>query len=221
MTTATDDDRKQDKDGQKRSPGGSLLEFVLIVVVALGLALGIQAFLVKPFRIPSGSMEPTLAIGQRVLVSRVNYHFADPDRGDIVVFKPPKGADQDGGICGVPNFSPQQRGEPCPAPTKAQSNQNFIKRIVAVPGDRIRIQAGRVVINGKLQKEPFLPRNFVGACEVCSLPKEITIPPDHFFMMGDNREHSADSRYWGPVPRDQLIGQAFFTYWPPKRIGIP
>jgi len=221
MTSATDEDRKKDGDGEKRSAGASVLEFVLIVVVALGLALGIQAFLVKPFRIPSGSMEPTLDIGQRVLVSRVNYHFSDPDRGDIVVFKPPAGADQDGGTCGVPNFSVGQ-GQPCPTPTKKRSKQNFIKRIVALPGDRISIRNGRVILNGKLQKEPFIrPPSPAEGCEVCNLPKEIKIPPDHFFMMGDNRGASADSRFWGPVPRDQLIGQAFFTYWPPKRIGVP
>ena len=216
MTTAQDEDREH-KDGDKRSPGGSLLEFVLIVVVALGLALGIQAFLVKPFRIPSGSMEPTLDIGQRVLVSRVNYHVSDPDRGDVVVFKPPAGADSDRNECGVPNFEPPSRAQACPRPTRERSDQNFIKRIVGLPGDRLKVMGGRVYIDGKLQKEPFIQPD--DACDICNLPKEIKIPPDHFFMMGDNRGASADSRYWGPVPEDQLIGQAFFTYWPPKRIG--
>jgi signal peptidase I len=216
MTTAQDEDRNHKEEGG-RSAGGSALEFVLIIVVALGLALGIQAFLVKPFRIPSGSMEPTLDIGQRVLVSRVNYHVSDPDRGDVVVFKPPAGADDNRNECGVPGFEPPARGQACPKPTKDRSDQNFIKRIVGVPGDRLKVMAGRVYIDGKLQKEPFIQPD--EACDICNLPKEITVPPGHFFMMGDNRGASADSRFWGPVPEDQLIGQAFFTYWPPKRLG--
>ena len=202
-------DEEQDK--AKRSGAGSVLELFLIVAVALGLALGIQAFLVKPFRIPSASMEPTLDIGQRVLVSRVNYHFSDPDRQDVVVFKPPKGADEN--LCGAT----RQPQRPCPKPTPGKSKENFIKRIVAVPGDRLKVLRSHVYINGKEQKEPFA--RFDSTCDICELPREIVIPPDHFFMMGDNRGESADSRYWGPVPRDNLIGQAFFTYWPPKRIG--
>jgi signal peptidase I len=215
MTTAQDEDRDQKEGGDGRSGVGSVVEFFLIVVVALGLALGIQAFLVKPFRIPSASMEPTLDIGQRVLVSRVNYHVSEPDRGDVVVFKPPKGADDN--ICGVHQFDPGSRNQACPRPTPGQSDQNFIKRIVAVGGDRLRVEGGRVILNGKPADEPFIEPS--ADCQICNLNKEIRIPPDHFFMMGDNRGESADSREWGPVPKDQLIGQAFFTYWPPKRIG--
>ena len=218
MTTAQDEDREDTTDGGgKRSAGGSLLEFFLIVAVALGLALGIQAFLVKPFRIPSGSMEPTLDVGQRVLVSRVNYRLSEPDRGDVVVFKPPAGADDNRNECGAPEFDAPSRGQPCPRPTAARSDQNFIKRIVAIEGDRLRIERGRVILNGRSRNESYIQPD--DACDICNLPKEIRIPPDHFFMMGDNRGASADSRFWGPVHRDQLIGQAFFTYWPPRRIG--
>jgi signal peptidase I len=215
VTTAQDEDRDQQEGGSDRSAVGSVVEFFLIVVVALGLALGIQAFLVKPFRIPSASMEPTLDIGQRVLVSRVNYHVSDPDRGDVVVFKPPKGADDN--ACGVRDFEPSVQNQPCPRPTPGQSDQNFIKRIVAVGGDRLKVEKGHVILNGKPVAEPFV--NESTDCQICNLNREITIPPDHFFMMGDNRGESADSREWGPVPKDQLVGQAFFTYWPPKRIG--
>jgi len=141
------------KDGK-----GSLVELVVIVVVALGLALGIQAFIVKPFRIPSESMEPTLDVGQRVLVDRVSPHFTDPSRGDIVVFKPPKGADED--VCGVT----QKPGQPCPAPTKSKSSQNFIKRVVGVPGDTLSVHRGQVYINGKLN-DPFKVAPL--DCETC------------------------------------------------------
>jgi signal peptidase I len=195
-----------------RGGRGSLLELVLIVAAALGLALLIQAVLIKPYRIPSESMEPTLDVGQRVLVSRVNYHVSDPDRGDVVVFHPPAGAE--GNECGVPNRPP---GEPCPRPTRERSKVNFIKRIVAVPGDTLSIQDGHAVVNGKVQKEPFAAPCVGGEC---TFARPIKIPPDHFFMMGDNRGASDDSRYWGPVPRDWIIGQAFLTYWPVDRIGI-
>ncbi len=196
---------------QKKSTSGSLIELVTIVAVALGLALGIQAFVVKPFRIPSESMEPTLDVGQRVLVDRVSGHFGNPHRGDIVVFKPPKGADED--RCGVS----KPADEPCPRPTPERSDTNFIKRVVGVPGDRLKVIGGRVFIDGKEQKEPFIRPD--ESCDICNEGREITIPPGYFFMMGDNRGESADSREWGPVPKKWIIGKAFFTYWPPGRIG--
>ena len=179
--------------------------------MALGLALGIQAFLVKPYQIPSESMEPTLDVGQRVLVNRFIYHFTDPSIGDIIVFHPPAGADQ-GDKCGVQR-APNQ---PCPRPTKAQSDQNFIKRIVAGPGDTLSIRRGHPVVNGQIAKD----EDFIEPCPTCNLEKQITIPPDYYFMMGDNRGSSDDSRFWGPIPRDWIIGKAFATYWPPDRVGV-
>jgi signal peptidase I len=186
----------------------------VIVVLAIGLALLIQALVVKPYQIPSGSMEPTLDIGQRVLVDRVNYHFSDPDVGDIIVFHPPSGATDGGPECGVEHSSK----EPCPKGTPDPSDENFIKRIVAVPGDRLQIRNGHPVVNGQIAHEDFT-RPCRGLPD-CNLPQAITIPPGEYFMMGDNRGASDDSRSWGPVPRDWIIGQAFFTYWPPDRIGI-
>jgi signal peptidase I len=196
---------------KQRSTTGSLIELVTIVAVALGLALAIQAFVVKPFRIPSESMEPTLDVGQRVLVDRISTHYSDPGRGDIVVFKPPAGADRD--QCGVSHPADQS----CPKPTADRSQTNFIKRVVGLPGDHLKVIAGRVWINGKQLKEPYIRPST--DCEICNLPRQITVPPGTFFMMGDNRGESDDSRTWGPVPEKWIIGKAFFTYWPPKRIG--
>jgi signal peptidase I len=208
--------RRSGSSGKDKDGKGSLVELVIIVVVALGLALGIQQFLVKPFRIPSESMEPTLDVGQRVLVDRVSPRFSDPDRGDILVFKPPKGADDDAiEECGAPH----PLNQPCAKPTKERSDTNFIKRVVGMPGDHLAVKEGRVYINGKRQNEPFIRPD--AACETCNEPREITIPPGHFFMMGDNRGNSTDSRVWGPIPKKWVIGGAFFTYWPPKRIGTP
>jgi signal peptidase I len=197
---------------RQKTTRGSLFELVTIVAVALGLALGIQAFLVKPFRIPSESMVPTLEIGQRVLVDRVSFRFSDPDRGDIVVFKPPAGADSN--VCGVEHSSDSA----CPAPTPQRSDTNFIKRVVAVPGDRLTVIDGAVYINGRRQSQSYARLD--STCGICNLRRPITIPEDHYFMMGDNRGASADSREWGPVPKKWVIGKAFMTYWPPGKIGI-
>jgi signal peptidase I len=196
---------------------GSLVELAAIIAIAVGLAIAIQAWIVKPYRIPSGSMEPTLAVEQRVLVDRIGMHFGDPSVGDIVVFHPPHGADnEDNPQCGNPN---QGAGHPqaCDQPTATESNQTFIKRVVGGPGDRISIINGHVYRNGVREKDSYiLP---CGPAPTCTFRKPITIPPGDYFMMGDNRGVSDDSRFWGPVPDKWIIGVAFFTYWPPDRIG--
>jgi len=186
--------------------------------MALGLALLIQAFLIKPYQIPSGSMEPTLDIHQRILVNRFIYHFTTPSTGDVVVFHPPTGADDNppDGQCAV--TVPQD--EICPEAVSSQSKDTFVKRIVAGPGDTISVKDGIPIVNGK----PEEPDGYeITPCQVggqgCNMPKEITVPDGHYFMMGDNRGQSFDSRFWGPLPEDWLIGKAFGTYWPPNRIG--
>ncbi|MCL6440340.1 MAG: signal peptidase I [Thermoleophilum sp.] len=200
------------KRGRSRLAG--FVELIVVVGLALGLAFLIQAFLVKPFRIPSESMEPTLDVGQRVLVERVTYRFSDPHRGDIVVFKPPRGADPDVSSCGVPH----PEDSPCPRPTPRHSSTNYIKRVVGLPGERLKVIGGHVYINGRRLREPWA-RIDPGCASTCTLPREITIPRGYYFMMGDNRGASADSREWGPVPKRWMIGKAFFTYWPPNRVG--
>jgi signal peptidase I len=200
--------RKQKKSGLK-----ALIELVITVAVAVGLALLIQAFVVKPYRIPSPSMVPTLAIGQRVLTNRLIDH---PSVGDIVVFHPPKGADPPTPVCGAPG---QGDGHPqaCDEPTSGESTQTFIKRVVGGPGDRISVVNGHVIRNGVREKDSYIEP--CGDDSSCNFRKPITIPPGHYFMMGDNRGASDDSRFWGPVPNKWTIGVAFFTYWPPDRIG--
>jgi signal peptidase I len=204
----------------KKSTVGSFVELVVILVVAIGMALAIQAFLVKPFQIPSPSMVPTLVVGQRVLTNRLGTRFGEPEIGDVVVFHPPAGATDDqlaGGadsMCGAP----QREGAPCGRPTPGESKQNFIKRVVAGPDDTVAIVGGHVVLNGRRQAEPFIQATCAGGAPQ-DFPEPIRVPAGHWFMMGDNRQCSQDSRFWGPVPKDSLIGGAFATYWPPKRIG--
>lgn len=200
-----------------KSTTGSVLELIVIVAVALGLALAIQAFLVKPYRIPSGSMEPTLKIGQRVLVNRIGMDLSGPHVGEIAVFHPPKDAEHE--ICGPEPHTVSPGGAACDAPEPEQdSSVNFIKRIVAGPGDTIVIHEGHVIRNGK--REPDSYTYPCGAGADCNFPTPITIPAGHWFMMGDNRGKSDDSRFWGPVPTSWIIGGAFATYWPPDRIGF-
>ncbi len=230
---------ESDSPKEERSGRESLIELVVIVAVALGLALLIQAFIVKPFRIPSPSMVPTLDIGTRVLANRVEGRFGHPERNDIVVFKPPIGADESRATkCGVEDgqdYAPGKRyvaesTEPdgprmaCPVPVDGTLGENYIKRVVGLPGDRLKIIRGHVYVNGRRQREPFI--NPEERCEDpsyfdadCTFSLEITIPPGHYFMMGDNRNNSFDSRFWGPVPEDNIVGEAFAVYWPPGDVG--
>ncbi len=199
--------------GKKKSGLSSLIELVATVAVAVVLAFLIQALVVKPYRIPSPSMVPTLDIGQRVLANRLN---TSPSLGDVVVFHPPHGADPLNPVCGDSGQGSGQSAA-CDRPTAAESTQTFVKRVVGLPGDRISIVKGRVIRNGAHEKDPYiLP---CAGDSSCNFPKTITVPPGHYFMMGDNRGSSDDSRFWGPVPQQWVIGVAFFTYWPPDRVG--
>jgi len=192
-----------------------LVELVVTVAVAVALALLIQAFIVKPYRIPSGSMEPTLGIGQRVLTNRLTTH---PSVGDIVVFHPPHGADLPDGVCANPDQGPGHAA-PCDSSTPQESTQTFIKRVVGGPGDTIMITNGHVYRNGVPEKDAYIVQ-CGGDNPACNFREQIKVPPGDYFMMGDNRPDSDDSRFWGPVPDKWIIGVAFFTYWPPDRIGF-
>jgi signal peptidase I len=191
----------------------ALFELIFIVAIALSLALAVQAYAVKPYRIPSGSMIPTLRVDDRVLVDRVGHRLgAQPEIGDIVVFHPPTGADSEPAVCEAPT-----NGSPCAEPTEEPSKQTFIKRVVALGGDTIAIRDGHVIRNGREAPEPFAAD--CGGVDGCDLPRAITVPKGSVFLMGDNRGGSLDSRFWGPVPVDWVIGQARAKYWPPGHAG--
>ena len=144
---------------------GALVELVVIVALAIGLALLIQAFVVKPYQIPSGSMEPTLKIGQRVLVDRVLYHFRDPHIGDMVVFHPPVGAET--GSRAATASTGEGTKAACDEPTPEESDTNFIKRIVAGPGDRLSVHDGHPVVNGVEANEDFIRPCRGGTDAIC------------------------------------------------------
>jgi len=202
---------------KKKSLLASAVELVIVLAVALGLAVGVEAYVVKPYRIPSGSMIPTLQIGQRILVDRIGMHFTSPQIGEIYVFHPPA----DYTACADPNEGEAVAGTPhgraCDVAQKHPSSQTFVKRVVGLPGDRLQIINGEVIRNGRPERAPYIIR-----CQdnpSCDFPGTIVVPRGEYYMMGDNRPNSEDSRFWGPVPRAWLIGQAFFTYWPPDRVG--
>jgi signal peptidase I len=182
---------------KRSSPRRTILEYVILAVVAIAVALFIQAFLVKPYRIPSPSMEDTLLVGDRVLVDRISWRFSEPARGDIVVFH-----------------------SPVPGPV-------LIKRIMGMPGDTLSIRDGAVYVNGQRLAEPYVrrvdgrpePTEPFGTGLSWSLQQSYKVPAGSYFLMGDNRTDSKDSRDFGPVARDQLVGRAFARYWPPGRIG--
>ena len=197
-----------------QSRAGGLVELVVIVALALGLALAIQAWLVKPYQIPSESMEPTLDVGQRVLVNRFLYHFGDPR--SATSSSSTRRTAPTTAPSAASRIPPDQA---CAEPTAEQSEPELHqadRRRARRHAQRPQRPPGRQR-RGKTDEPYTLPCGNGGAC---NLPKPITIPPDHYFMMGDNRGASDDSRFWGPVPRDWIIGKAFATYWPPDRVGI-
>jgi signal peptidase I len=189
------------------------IELVLTVGIAIGLALLLQAFLVKPYKIPSGSMKPTLQIGQRILVNRLD---TSPSLGDVVVFHPP--ADALGAVCGNPGQG-ENHAQACDQHGAAESSQTFVKRVVGLPGDHLRILDGHVWRNGVEEHGSYVQTCDDGPGN-CDFPQTIVVPKGDYYMMGDNRGDSDDSRYWGPIPQKWIIGTAFATYWPIDRIGF-
>ena len=180
------------------------IDWILTIAGAVGIVIAVKFYVVNPYRIPSSSMEPTLhcarpgmgceaRFSDRVLADRLIYHFRDPNRGEIVVFNTPQEAQQRCGAGGV-----------------------FVKRIIGLPGDSWAEKNGFVYIDGKQLKEPYIKADRRDH----ETKGPIKIGPDRYFMMGDNRAASCDSRVWGTVPRKLLIGEVFFTYWPPNRISI-
>lgn len=185
------------------------ITFTLGCLLTVLCAYLIQEFLAKPYAIPSSSMADTLNIGDKILVQRLG---ADPGVGDVAVFYAPKGAAKP--ECGDP-LSGIATGKPCSRSAGGEGSQPYVKRIVGVEGDRIAFNNGKLIRNGKPVKEPY-----AALCAdpvICQMPVPITVPKGMVFMVGDNRNHSSDSRVWGPVPREWVVGQVRAVWWPLKQ----
>jgi signal peptidase I len=153
---------------------------------------------------PSRAMEPTLKVGERVQVDTRAYRNANPKPGEIVVFHPPRGADQAIPVCGVSSEG-LGHSQVCGLPTAQQSSNTFIKRVVAGPGDRIQIINGHVIRDGVRENEPYITP--CASDPQCRFPKPIVVPPGDYFLLGDNRGESDDSRFWGPVSKAWILGK--------------
>jgi signal peptidase I len=188
---APPDRREIDRGRQTTKRSVGLLEFLVVPLIAFALVFGIlRPFVVEPFYIPTTSMVPTLEVGDRVLANKLAYRFDEPERGDIIVFE------------GVAEES------------------DLVKRVVGLPGDEIAVRGGRLFVNGVSQSERYIADK---PC-VRSLPKTcsygpVTVPPGQVFVMGDNRVNSEDSRFFGPVPEGNIVGEVFLRLWPLYRLS--
>lgn len=192
-------------------PFRAIVELLLTLVVAGALAYLAQAFVVKPYRVPTESMAPTLKPADRVIADRISLSFRDPGRGEIVVFHPPvcKQGLNFGGACTTPDLSKRN----------GASGETFIKRVVGLPGETIWAKEGHVWIQVPGQPAMPLTEDYLNGRRTNDFPK-VRIAEDCYFMMGDNRAHSDDSRQWGCEPRDDILGVARVRYWPLDRIGL-
>jgi signal peptidase I len=166
-------------------------ENLQILIVALVIAVVVRIFVAEPRFIPSDSMVPTLQVGDRLVIEKLSYHWHSPDRGDIVVFQPPKILAEYG-----------YRGD-----------RAFIKRVIGQPGDRVQVKAGKVYLNGEALQE-----GYIAAAPKYEMP-EVVVPEHSLFVMGDNRNNSNDSHIWGFLPEENIIGRAVFRFWGFDRVG--
>jgi signal peptidase I len=169
---------------------------VLLIAGFLNRTFGMDA---KDYRVPSENMVPTVQVGDRVTLNRGAYDDAPPEIGDVVIHHPPLGAD----INECRSMPPP--GQMCARPTERRSDSTIIKRVVAGPGDRVAMRDGVVVLDGEPADEPYIAD--CGGGEACDFPRPITVPEGHYLMLGDNRGASDDSRFWGPVPVDWILGR--------------
>lgn len=172
--------------------GDFFLDLLEVFVTSFAIFLFVYLLILQPHKIKGNSMEPNFHDGEYLLTDKLSYRFGEPQRGDVVVFKPPVSEDEE-----------------------------YIKRIIALPGETISIKDGKYYINGRILNESYIPETYITRGK-SYLPNnaEKIVPEGTYFVSGDNREQSSDSRYWGVVTKDKITGKAWLIYWPVKRAGI-
>lgn len=178
------------------------LDVIEFFVSSAAIAILIYLFVMQPHQVNGASMDPNFHNGQFLLTDKLSYRFGNPQRGDVIIFSAPPQAN-------------------CPVGL----NCDFIKRVIALPGERVKIENGHIYINGRLLKEPYeraIPKTNAGLTSRSYLPdgEEQVVPEGSFIVMGDNRGASSDSREWGPVEAKRIIGKVWLRYWPPDAFGV-
>jgi signal peptidase I len=190
------------------------VEYPLLVAVAVGVAFVVKTFVAQAFFIPSASMVPALEVGDRVVVSRLAYRLHEPRRGDVVVFDCPPRATCSRGAAGGPLPLRVLRAVLEAVGLRQPSTEEFVKRVIALPGERVEARGGVVYVDGRRLVEPYLPSG-----TATSDFGPVTLGDGEYWMMGDNRPNSQDSRFFGPVRRAAMVGRAILRAWPPSRVG--
>lgn len=176
--------------------GSFFLDIIETVVIALSIFLIIYLFVASPHQVNGQSMVPNFQSGDYVLSDKLSYRIGSPKRGDVIVFHAPEEAN-------------------CPKGTGC----DFIKRILGLPGETISVHDNHIFVNDKMVDEPYIPADFETLPGPATRGKSITLATNQFFVCGDNRPYSSDSRFWGPITKDEIVGKAFFRYWPPQSAG--
>lgn len=179
-----------------RSLGELFLDIVETVVIALSIFLVVYLFFMQPHQVNGQSMVPNFQSGEYVLTDKISYRLGDPVPGQIIVFHAPEAAK-------------------CPKGTGC----DFIKRILAGPGDTVEVKNDQIIVNGTPRQEPYIPADYETLPGAYTKGRVITLGEDEYFVVGDNRPYSSDSRAWGPITRDEIVGRAFFRYWPLDKAG--
>ena len=187
-----------------------LKETVETIVTVLILVILIRSVLGEPRWIPSSSMEPNLQIGDNLIIEKVSYRFGEPQRGDIIVFYPPHH-----------ELDPSLWGKFARMIGFFSKDEAYIKRIIALPGEEVKVVPNEgVYINGELLDEPYQKEVYTGLCTEDMYCGPYVVPEHSYYMMGDNRNDSTDSRFWGVLPEKRIVGKAVFRFWPIYRVGV-
>jgi len=180
-----------------QSFSGFFLELTETIVIGLSLFLVVYLFFMQPHQVNGQSMVPSFQSGEYVLTDKVSYRFGEPRRGDVIVFHAPPAAQ-------------------CPTGTGC----DFIKRVIGLPGETVSVKNNKIYVNNVQLEESYLPATFVTEAGAYTRGRDVNLGASEYFVAGDNRSHSSDSRAWGPITDSEIVGRAFFRYWPAAQVGL-